>query len=60
MKITKVNPDTDISKMHQDKTDWKKVFQKPQSMVDIEAKNDNDNPVIKNARVRRLNESKKP
>lgn len=59
MKITKVNPDTDISKIYQDKTDWKKLYQKSQSIIDIEAKNDKENPVIKNARVRKLNESKK-
>jgi hypothetical protein len=60
MKITKVNPSTDISKMHQDKTDWKKVYQKSQSIADIEAKNDKENPIIKNGRVRKLNESTKP
>jgi len=58
MKITKVNPKTDISKILQDKTDWKRVYQKTQSSVDIDALNDTENPVLKDARIKRLNDKK--
>lgn len=60
MKITKVNPKTGISKILQDKTDWKRVYQKSQAMADIEALQDEENPILKNARIRKLNETKKP
>ena len=45
--------------MFLDKTNRKKVYQKSQSIADIEALKDNENPILKNARVRRLNETNK-
>ncbi|WP_445354923.1 hypothetical protein ACJJI5_18795 [Microbulbifer sp. EKSA008] len=57
-KITKVNKATDPAKLPQDKTDWNRVYQKPQETVDQEALWDNENPVIKNGKTRRLNNHK--
>ena len=54
MTITKVKK----GKVVEDKTDWDRVYQKPQHVVDNEALNDDENPVIKQGLVRRINEKK--
>ena len=58
MKITKINSKTDLSKMLQDKTDWKRVYQTSQSSADLKALKDDENPIIKTGKVRRLNDGK--
>lgn len=55
-KITKISSETVKSKVIQDKTDWKKVYQQPQAQVDSEAQRDKENPIIKAGKVRRLND----
>lgn len=55
MKKTKINSEKDISKKIQDKTDWPKVYKKPQENVDREAAADTENPILKNVRFYRVN-----
>ncbi len=55
MKITKINSKNYLSKTAEDKTDWKRVYQKPQSSVDFDVQKDKENPIIKNGKIRRLN-----
>jgi hypothetical protein len=55
-KTTKVNSDEYKNKFIQDKTDWKRVYQKTQTQVDHEAQIDKDNPIVKFGKVRRLND----
>jgi len=55
---TKVSSRVDVSKQTLDKTDWNKVYNKSQPEIDREAVQDNENPVLKNARFKKLNEGK--
>lgn len=57
-KMTKVSNESLKSKTLQDKTDWKRVYQKPQAQVDSEAQKDKENPIIKVGKVRRMNDLK--
>ncbi|USD22559.1 hypothetical protein MJO52_05350 [Microbulbifer variabilis] len=57
-RITKISKATDPSKLPQDRTDWGRVYQKPQDTVDQEATMDSENPVIKDGKTRRLNNNK--
>ncbi len=52
---TKVSSNLDISKRTQNKTDWKKIYNKTQSEADREAAQDKENPVLKNVRFKKLN-----
>lgn len=58
MTTTKVSSTGDSLKNLQDKTDWSKVYKKPQSVVDKEAVSDKENPILKGARSKRLKDSK--
>ncbi len=40
----------------QDKTDWKKIYNQTQVAADREAGQDTENPVLKNAKFKRLND----
>lgn len=57
-KITKVSKATGTSKISNDKTDWNRVYQKPQVSVDQEALEDSENPIIRTGKARRLNSRK--
>ncbi|MFK5949246.1 MAG: hypothetical protein QM500_10820 [Methylococcales bacterium] len=42
----------------QDKTDWKKIYNQTQATADRKAGEDTENPVMKNAKFKRLNDKK--
>ena len=56
MTITKVSSKSAESKTNQDKTDWNKIYNKPQSTVDREAAKDSENPVLSKSRFKRIND----
>ena len=53
---------TDIEKIKiiQDKTDWKKVINSPQSIADIEAIKDSENPVLTDKKFVKSEKPTKP
>lgn len=55
----KINSNSDLSKKYQDKTDWKKVYEQSQKEADKEAARDDENPVLKNARFKRLKDRRR-
>ncbi len=56
MTKTKTDSKTDLSKKAQDKTDWKTIYNQTQSVADRIAAQDTENPVLKNARFKRMHD----
>jgi hypothetical protein len=54
--ITKISSEAVKTKIIQDKTDWQKVYRQPQTQVDSEAQKDQENPIIKIGKIRRLHD----
>ncbi len=47
-----------ISIQAQNKTDWKKIYNQTQATADREARQDTENPILKNAKFKKLNDKK--
>jgi hypothetical protein len=56
MTITKVRSKDAVSKQCLDKTDWNKVYNQPQASVDQKSSQDSENPVLKDAKFKRIND----
>lgn len=52
MSKTRVTSSDDVK--HLDKTDWKRVYTSSQSVIDNEAVKDKENPVLDNAKFKKL------
>ena len=59
MKKARINVDKNAKAKLQDKSDWVKIFNMSQGQADAEAMNDKDNPVLKNAKFKRLKDKSK-
>lgn len=57
MKMIKINSKVVKSGAIQDKTDWSKVYGKPQAVVDREAMQDIENPILDKSKFKRVNKN---
>jgi len=56
MTRTKVNSKDVASKQCLDKTDWNKIYNQSQASVDLKSSQDSENPVLKEAKFKRIND----